>query len=252
MGHGAPTGDHLNRANRAQHPHQLALDSLVALLKGEALLHQHCYMVHDFQMILRLADEFGYAVAAFHHALEAWKIPDLLHNTTIATWSAHASSGLLADLHCAGQSVTQAGERISLTLPTLPTSCSMCACTVCVRVPCVCVYRVCACTVCVRVPCVRVPCVRVVLFDNRADWWGFKHEAYDGSVHAPYILHENNVKVAIKSDDDVVSRYLMFETAKAVHYRLDPEDIKRETVELNRLSAAQLQPSGGNWRIAGR
>ena len=59
--------------------------------------------------------------------------------------------------------------------------------------------------------------------DRFLDWWGFKHEAYDGSVHAPRILHENGVRVAIKSDDDVVSRYLMFETAKAVHYGLDPE-----------------------------
>ena len=69
------------------YPYDPMNDGLIALLMGQARLHNHCYMVHDFQAILRLTQEFGYKVSAFHHSLEAWKIPNLLHNITIATWA---------------------------------------------------------------------------------------------------------------------------------------------------------------------
>ena len=78
-----------------EYPTSLALEALVALLRGEARLHHHCYRAEDFQMALRVAEEFGYSVSAFHHALEAWKIPALLQNITVATVS---GSG-----HTAGQ-----------------------------------------------------------------------------------------------------------------------------------------------------
>ena len=72
---------------RQPYPFDLANEGLIALLMGQARLHNHCYMVHDFQAVLRLTREFGYTVSAFHHSLEAWKIPDVLKNITIATWA---------------------------------------------------------------------------------------------------------------------------------------------------------------------
>ena len=77
---------------RGLYPYDLMNEGLIALLMGQARLHNHCYMVHDFQAILRLTEEFGYKVSAFHHSLEAWKIPDMLKNITIATWAGKAHS----------------------------------------------------------------------------------------------------------------------------------------------------------------
>jgi hypothetical protein len=52
--------------------------TLLAILNGDALLMVHCYMVHDLEMMVRTSKEFGFNITAFHHALEAWKIPQLL------------------------------------------------------------------------------------------------------------------------------------------------------------------------------
>lgn len=77
------------RADGEPFPHDLSLESLVALLRGEARLHVHCYEVHDLAMMVRLADEFGFRVSAFHHALEAYKDPGMLssRNITAATFA---------------------------------------------------------------------------------------------------------------------------------------------------------------------
>ena len=56
----------------------LRLDTLAAALKGEILVHQHCYRADEMATVLDMAQEFGYHVAAFHHAVEAYKIADLL------------------------------------------------------------------------------------------------------------------------------------------------------------------------------
>jgi imidazolonepropionase-like amidohydrolase len=56
----------------------LRLDTLAAVLKGEILVHNHCYRAEEMAFILDLAREFNYKVSAFHHATEAYKIADLL------------------------------------------------------------------------------------------------------------------------------------------------------------------------------
>jgi len=70
-------------------PENLALNPLVALLRGEARVNIHCYQVHDIEMIVRLSKEFGFSVTAFHHALEAYKIPQVIfeNNITVATFA---------------------------------------------------------------------------------------------------------------------------------------------------------------------
>jgi imidazolonepropionase-like amidohydrolase len=52
----------------------LRLETLAAVLKGEVLVHMHCYRADEMMTILDMADEFGYRVSAFHHAVEAYKI----------------------------------------------------------------------------------------------------------------------------------------------------------------------------------
>lgn len=56
----------------------LRLETLAAALKGEILVQMHCYRADEMMTILDMADEFGYRVSAFHHAVEAYKIADEL------------------------------------------------------------------------------------------------------------------------------------------------------------------------------
>ena len=43
------------------------------------------------EMMIRNSHEFGFKINAFHHALEAWKIPSLLfeENIAVATFADH-------------------------------------------------------------------------------------------------------------------------------------------------------------------
>ncbi|HUG98173.1 MAG TPA: amidohydrolase [Gammaproteobacteria bacterium] len=56
----------------------LQLETLVAVLEGEILVHHHCYRADEMAQVLDVAREFGYRVSSFHHATEAYKIGDLL------------------------------------------------------------------------------------------------------------------------------------------------------------------------------
>ena len=70
-------------------PQDLSLEPLVALLNGKVKLQVHCYEVHDIETLIRISEEFGFKIAAIHHALEAWKIPKLLrdHQIAVATFA---------------------------------------------------------------------------------------------------------------------------------------------------------------------
>ncbi|OAD01188.1 hypothetical protein MUCCIDRAFT_146514 [Mucor lusitanicus CBS 277.49] len=74
-------------------PEDSKLESLTALLRGQVKLNIHCYETHDIEAMLRHAEEFNFNISAFHHALEAYKIPDILkrarNNITIATFADH-------------------------------------------------------------------------------------------------------------------------------------------------------------------
>ena len=67
----------------------LNLETLVGVLDGEILVHNHCYRADEMSVMLDLAEEFGYKVTAFHHAVEAYKIGDLLakNGTCAAMWA---------------------------------------------------------------------------------------------------------------------------------------------------------------------
>ncbi|MFN3961324.1 MAG: amidohydrolase, partial [Parvularculaceae bacterium] len=53
------------------------------------LAQVHCYTAQDILTFLSVAEEFGFRVRAFHHALEAYKVRDLLAERQIgvATWA---------------------------------------------------------------------------------------------------------------------------------------------------------------------
>jgi hypothetical protein len=52
----------------------LALEPLVEILEGKRLVHAHCYRADEIVMLINLADEFGFKIKTFQHALEAYKV----------------------------------------------------------------------------------------------------------------------------------------------------------------------------------
>ncbi len=56
----------------------LANETLAGVLDGEILVHNHCYRADEMALVIDMAKEFGYKVTAFHHAVESYKIGDLL------------------------------------------------------------------------------------------------------------------------------------------------------------------------------
>jgi len=67
----------------------LKLETLMGVLEGEILVHNHCYRGDEMSIMLDIAKEFGYKVGTFHHAVEAYKIADLLAeaDTCAAIWA---------------------------------------------------------------------------------------------------------------------------------------------------------------------
>ena len=80
------------RDRRARDPstaRDLALDTLVEVLNGDVLVHNQCYRADEMAIMLDMAREFGFRIASFHHAVEAYKIADLLREsgTCAAMWA---------------------------------------------------------------------------------------------------------------------------------------------------------------------
>ena len=67
----------------------LQLETLSGVLKGEILVQNHCYRADEMAQMIGIAHEFGYKITAFHHALEAYKIADILakEDICVATWA---------------------------------------------------------------------------------------------------------------------------------------------------------------------
>jgi imidazolonepropionase-like amidohydrolase len=67
----------------------IAMDTLAGVLEGDVLPQVHCYRADDMLNILQLAEEFGFEIRSFHHAVEAYKIRDILaeRQVSVSTWS---------------------------------------------------------------------------------------------------------------------------------------------------------------------
>jgi imidazolonepropionase-like amidohydrolase len=70
-------------------PRDLAMETLAGVLSGEILIHNHCYRADEMALVMDMAKEFGYKVSTFHHAVESYKIADLLAKDGIcsAMWA---------------------------------------------------------------------------------------------------------------------------------------------------------------------
>ena len=67
----------------------LEMDTLAGVLRGEILVHNHCYRAEEMATMINIANEFNYKITAFHHGVEAYKIADLLAENNIcgALWA---------------------------------------------------------------------------------------------------------------------------------------------------------------------
>ena len=67
----------------------LGMETLAGVLDGDILVHNHCYRADEMALVLDMAREFHYKVTAFHHAVESYKIADLLKasGTCSAVWA---------------------------------------------------------------------------------------------------------------------------------------------------------------------
>jgi imidazolonepropionase-like amidohydrolase len=67
----------------------IGMETLAGVLDGDILVHNHCYRADEMAQVLDMAKEFGYKVSAFHHAVESYKIADLLKANAVcsAVWA---------------------------------------------------------------------------------------------------------------------------------------------------------------------
>jgi hypothetical protein len=54
------------------------------MLRQKVILNTHCYETYDLESLVKLSKEFNFKITAFHHALEAWLVPDLLKDNNIS------------------------------------------------------------------------------------------------------------------------------------------------------------------------
>jgi len=65
------------------------LETLVGVIEGRTLVQNHCYRADEMLTMLRIAREFGFHIRSFHHAVEAYKIRDVLaaEDVSVSTWA---------------------------------------------------------------------------------------------------------------------------------------------------------------------
>jgi imidazolonepropionase-like amidohydrolase len=67
----------------------LGMETLAGVLDGDITIQNHCYRADEMAIVLDMAKEFGYKVSTFHHAVESYKIGDLLRENGVcsAVWA---------------------------------------------------------------------------------------------------------------------------------------------------------------------
>ena len=82
--------DKWNKTREGDAPERnLRDETLAGVLRGEILAHNHCYRADEMAQMLDLAREFGFTIRSFHHAVESYKIADLLaaSGTAASVWA---------------------------------------------------------------------------------------------------------------------------------------------------------------------
>ncbi|KAJ8496327.1 hypothetical protein ONZ45_g12505 [Pleurotus djamor] len=82
-------------AGLGEFPEDLQWEALVDVLRGRVKVNIHCYETVDLDALVRISNEFQFPIAAFHHAHEAYLVPDTLKKAygappTIALFATNA------------------------------------------------------------------------------------------------------------------------------------------------------------------
>ena len=77
------------RDSGKEYTRDLGLETLAGVLDGDISIQNHCYRADEMVLVLDMAKEFGYKVSTFHHAVESYKIADLLRDNGVcsAVWA---------------------------------------------------------------------------------------------------------------------------------------------------------------------
>jgi imidazolonepropionase-like amidohydrolase len=67
----------------------LQLETLAGVLRGDILIQNHCYRADEMVIMLDVYREFGVTPRSFHHAVEAYKIADILarEDVSVSIWA---------------------------------------------------------------------------------------------------------------------------------------------------------------------
>ena len=82
--------DTWNKDHKGDPPERnLRLETLAEVLRGNIYVQNHCYRADEMALMEDLAHEFGFKIRSFHHAVEAYKIADLLaqDSTSVSVWA---------------------------------------------------------------------------------------------------------------------------------------------------------------------
>ncbi|MDP3773308.1 MAG: amidohydrolase family protein [Gemmatimonadales bacterium] len=78
--------DAWNRDRTGDPPERdLQLETLAGVLRGRILVQNHCYRADEMAQMMDLGREFGFHIRSFHHAVEAYKIADVLARENVAS-----------------------------------------------------------------------------------------------------------------------------------------------------------------------
>jgi imidazolonepropionase-like amidohydrolase len=77
------------RDSGKEYTRDLGMETLAGVLDGDISIQNHCYRADEMAIVLDMAKEFGYKVSTFHHAVESYKIADLLRDNGVcsAVWA---------------------------------------------------------------------------------------------------------------------------------------------------------------------
>lgn len=83
------TAEHAAGKNPDAPDRDLELETLAGVLAGDILVHMHCYLADEMAVMIDVMKEFNYQITSFQHAVEAYKIRDLLaeNNICAAMWA---------------------------------------------------------------------------------------------------------------------------------------------------------------------
>lgn len=111
--------DKWNKDHKGDAPvRDLGQETLAEVLRGNILIHNHCYRADEMAQMIDISKEFGYKIRAFHHGVEAYKLADVLAKENIggslwADWGSfkmEALDGIKANVAL----VDRAGGRVAV------------------------------------------------------------------------------------------------------------------------------------------